>query len=621
MTFSRPYRALVLPALAVLVPSAFTAVLAFQWLAVRREADELRGEGAATVALRELREDLKATLARSADQLLPRLRNDPHALPDGDSAWPAIVAEAFLFDANNRLSGRSSSIATTDSSSERAAALLESGVRALLAGRLAEADRAVSQLNACCAAVRDEFGVSYAIYAASQRLAIDDRKPNAKRPAAVVQDLRHAIEAGYFGHSRDVVSLRLLNEKLADVPGASELAELAEQKVASAARLDTNIHALETWVSSLDWTSVSRAAVLIGWIAPSQTAVAAWRPTPGQTVTLTIEPGALGDWVARQSAVRSSFVFALASRGDAPETAAPVLTSPLFAEMPALSVMLRRGPNDSATDRQREQLFMMAAGAVLLLTLVAGYFATRDVFRELRMASVRSTFLAGVTHEIKTPLTSIRLLAETLQQGRASPGESHELLSTIVNEAEHLSGLVDNVLGTSRIESGTRTYHPKAISVPDVVRATHQRFDYALTKAGFALVESIPTTGVWVHADPDALAQAVLNLLSNATKYSGDSREIRLTVAASAGEAVVSVADNGIGIPASEQARVFNSFYRARTTPSESTGTGLGLALVKHFAEAHGGRVGISSEPRRGSVFSIALPLIDPPKPGAQAHG
>ena len=137
MTFSRPYRALVLPALAVLVPSAFTAVLAFQWLAVRREADELRGEGAATVALRELREDLKATLARSADQLLPRLRNDPHALPDGDSAWPAIVAEAFLFDANNRLSGRSSSIATTDSSSERAAALLESGVRALLAGRLA----------------------------------------------------------------------------------------------------------------------------------------------------------------------------------------------------------------------------------------------------------------------------------------------------------------------------------------------------------------------------------------------------------------------------------------------------------------------------------------------------
>jgi signal transduction histidine kinase len=251
---------------------------------------------------------------------------------------------------------------------------------------------------------------------------------------------------------------------------------------------------------------------------------------------------------------------------------------------------------------------MAAAAAVVVLTLLAGGLAARDVVRERRMAALRATFLAGVTHEIKTPLTSIRLMAETLRQGRATAATSPELLGTIVNEAEHLSDLVDNLLSTSRIESGARTYRPRVVDFGELVRAARKRVDYALAKDGFTLVEHVPDVSIRVHADPDALVQAVLNLLGNAMKYSGASRQIRLVVDVDDTHARLRVADDGVGVPPAEQARIFKSFYRAASAEALTTGAGLGLALVRHFADAHGGGVSVESAPGRGSVFTIVLP-------------
>jgi signal transduction histidine kinase len=205
------------------------------------------------------------------------------------------------------------------------------------------------------------------------------------------------------------------------------------------------------------------------------------------------------------------------------------------------------------------------------------------------------------------------LLAETLQQGRGSAETSAEALATIVGETEHLSTLVDNVLGTARIENGTRSYRIGLVSVPDVVRSACRRFEYALAKEGFRLLESIPSTPLWARADPDALAQAVLNLLGNALKYSGPSREIRLAVTTEGTGILISVGDDGVGIAAEEEASIFESFYRSGRTAGETGGSGLGLALVKHFAQAHGGSVSVTSERGKGSVFTITLPGADGP--------
>ncbi len=605
MTPNRLFRAFALPALAILVPSVFIAVLASAWLSLEREAARLRGAEAAAGALQELRQSLLKLVVEAGRDVWPRLHDQPQATPETDSAWPAMVAEAFVFEETGHLAPRRGAGEATAASGARAAALLANGSQALAEGRLDDAERAAVQVFACCASARDEFGVAYVTYAAWQRLAVDSRRPTAARPAAVVRDLRRAIDLGHLSQPGDVVGVRQLAENFGHVAGVVSLPLLVEQRAAAGEQSRQTARRVESWLASLEWGAVtSEAPVLVGpWRSKAGvTLVAAWRPVTGETVAMVLDPQTLGDWVSRWSAAGSSFTFALGPSPGAPALNEIAPTAPLFVETPAVTVAVLRGPVDPASDRQRATLFMTAAGAVVVLTLIAGYLATRDAFRERRTAMLRSTFMAGVTHEIKTPLTSIRLMAETLQQRRASPEAAEALLTTIVGEAEHLSALVDNVLGTARIESGTRTYRPHVVCLADVVRSARQRFEYTLTKEGFTIAASIPDAPILVHADPEALAQAVHNLLGNAAKYSGTSREIQLSVTTAGGSAMVSVSDAGVGVSKREQANIFNSFYRGRATADTTPGTGLGLALVRHFADAHGGRVTLDSVPGRGST-------------------
>ena len=256
---------------------------------------------------------------------------------------------------------------------------------------------------------------------------------------------------------------------------------------------------------------------------------------------------------------------------------------------------------------------VLYAGAVLLIlsvTLLAAYLLLRDVSREIEVAEMRSHFVASVSHELKTPLTAIRMYAETLAMGRATDEQTRaEYLQTVVNESERLSRLVDNVLDFSRIERGKKIYRMQPISLQEVVRAAAKAMQYPLNQHGFTLnlsIDEVPT----VLADADALEQAVLNLLANAMKYSGDAREIDLSLGQSEKEAVIKVIDRGIGIAAEDHPRIFEKFYRVRSSPSERIpGTGLGLTLATHVVKAHGGQLHVSSELGRGSTFSICLPL------------
>ena len=255
--------------------------------------------------------------------------------------------------------------------------------------------------------------------------------------------------------------------------------------------------------------------------------------------------------------------------------------------------------------------YLLALFLILGITLFGAYLLWRDVRREVRMAEMRSQFVSSVSHELKTPLTAIRMFAETMRMGRSKDLKTHaEYLDTIVNESQRLTRLLNNVLDFSKIEQGKRTYHPEQASLYEIIQSAARAMEYPLSQQGFSLEVKTENGLPDVNVDKDAIEQALLNLLHNAMKYSGDSRDIGLSLQKKDGFAVIQVADHGIGIDPQEQQKIFDKFYRVPSSENERiVGTGLGLALVSHIVEAHLGRLEIESTLGKGSVFSIFLPL------------
>lgn len=249
--------------------------------------------------------------------------------------------------------------------------------------------------------------------------------------------------------------------------------------------------------------------------------------------------------------------------------------------------------------------------AMFLVIVLAVVFSLRFVFHEIELAELKSTLVSNVSHELKTPLALIRLFSETLQMGRAeSPEKEKEFLRIIHKESERLTHLIDNVLDLGRIEQDRKTYSMRPTDLLEVVNETVEAYRFQLQQQGFTLVTDLEPGLPPVSADPDALTQALLNLMDNAIKYSLREKHLKVALGREDGQAVISVQDRGIGIPPREQRRIFDMFYRAERGLVHSVkGSGLGLSLVRHIVEAHGGAIRVESRPGHGSTFSITLPL------------
>jgi signal transduction histidine kinase len=259
----------------------------------------------------------------------------------------------------------------------------------------------------------------------------------------------------------------------------------------------------------------------------------------------------------------------------------------------------------------REWVLIGGIAIVVLLTGSTGWLVYRDVRREVRVAELRSQFVSSITHELKTPLTSIRMFAEMLQMSRGQSVEKDQKhLDTIVHESERLTRLVNDVLLFARFERGEMTFRFGPACLKDVVLDAAEAMEYQLAGLGYTLHQEIEK-GDWnVRADRDTLIQAILNLLTNAMKFSGDSREIRLRLYRQNAGAVIEVVDYGIGITKEEQDRIFDNFFRASNPEVQNVpGAGIGLSLVSQIVRAHRGEVRVASRPGAGSRFSIVIPL------------
>lgn len=249
-------------------------------------------------------------------------------------------------------------------------------------------------------------------------------------------------------------------------------------------------------------------------------------------------------------------------------------------------------------------------GCALGAIAIGGLVVMAETRRQITLAQKKTDFVSNVSHELKTPLTSIRMFAELMHSGRATAERQPQYLRIIMVEAERLTRLINNVLDFAGLERRQRHFEKRPFDLHEMLTQIWSSHEVHLREAGFTTHWESAAPPNPVLGDEDALAQVLVNLLANAEKYGGERKEITLRSAREEGWACLSVLDRGPGVPEGEEAKIFEPFYRAHDSLSSGIpGTGLGLSLARRIVQEHGGEIIYQARPGGGSDFTVRLPL------------
>lgn len=249
---------------------------------------------------------------------------------------------------------------------------------------------------------------------------------------------------------------------------------------------------------------------------------------------------------------------------------------------------------------------------LIVIGLALGLFFTLQVInKELALSKMKSDFISTVSHEFKSPLTSIRQMSEMLFNERIKmETRKKEYYEIMLEQSERLSHLIDNILDFSKIEEGQKVFRFEKTNLAEMVNRVTSVFQKSVANEGYSVTSHIPQKLPELLVDKEAIQQVLYNLLDNAYKYSGESRIIEVIAESTGNSVKLSVKDFGIGIPHEDQNKIFDRFFRGGNELTRSVkGSGIGLTIVKKIIEAHHGTVSLDSTPGKGSTFQVTLPL------------
>ncbi|MBL8607543.1 MAG: sensor histidine kinase [Myxococcales bacterium] len=267
--------------------------------------------------------------------------------------------------------------------------------------------------------------------------------------------------------------------------------------------------------------------------------------------------------------------------------------------------------SSSVQNRRMLELVMVGLSCLVVVAGVAAILVAAE--RERRMSAIKSDFVANVSHELKTPLALVRMFGEMLQSGRVTTAEKQrEYLEIIVRESERLTALIENVLDFAKVERGRKAYELSEGDVSRAVTDAIQVYRYRAEREGVEIDLDAPTDLPPARLDDRAVGLAVINLVDNALKYAKGTKTVSVRVQMRGRDIAIAVTDQGPGVPAEERQRIFDRFVRGESTRRESRvrGSGIGLALVKHVAESHGGRAWVEAAPGGGARFLFTIPTL-----------
>jgi signal transduction histidine kinase len=292
----------------------------------------------------------------------------------------------------------------------------------------------------------------------------------------------------------------------------------------------------------------------------------------------------------------------------------PMAVAALGARFPDWSIQVFFRDSDVFKRAASEQIAVYTWTGMLFIVLIlaSGAVAAKSIGHQVRLNKLKNDFIATVTHELKTPLASMRVLVDTLLEGNyRDQNQVTEYLQLVSRENERLSRLIDNFLTFSRMERNKQAFQMRTVSPVSIAHAAAEAVKTKLGRGHCCFETDIPDQLPEIRADHDALVTVLVNLLDNAYKYSYDEKRIKLTVAGDDGSVRFTVTDNGLGIPRRALKKIFERFYQVdRSLSRRAEGCGLGLSIAKFIVDAHQGTITVESKPGQGSTFTVTLPTI-----------